>query len=199
MTTRWSLKHTMQNGQPVKIFQIEAEVAVSMIKRAEARVEKISILVVKAEVEELVVIDKVENFLVTRVETHVITAKTVRRKMLNVSIVERSVIWSSLASTRRMTLHVCSEEGCAQAAKQPLSEKLNMMQAAVMGKLLLLRYSMDIQQIMKKKMNSFSTTDPVITRVGRNIFSKILRIFLMELLCNIWLEACMCSNGEQWN
>ena len=95
-----------------------------MIKRAEALGEKIPILAVK--MEEVVVMDLMGDFLVTRVETHVITAETVRRKMLNASIVERSVMWSSPASTRRMTLHVCSEEGCAQAAKQPLSEKLNM-------------------------------------------------------------------------
>ena len=103
----------MQNGQPDKILQIETEVAVSMIKRADTLVEKNSILAVRAEVEEVVVMDQVENFLITCVETRVIIAKTIRRKILNASIVERSVMWSSPALTRRMTLHVCSEEGCA--------------------------------------------------------------------------------------
>ena len=98
-----------------------------MIKRGDTLVYKILILALKTELEEVVVMDQVEDFLVTRVETHVITTQTVRKKMLNASIVERSVMWSSPASTRRMTLHVCGEEGCAQAAKQPLSEKLNMM------------------------------------------------------------------------
>ena len=63
-----------------------------MIKRAEARVDNISILAVKAEVEEVVVMDQVEDFLVTRVETQVITTESVRRKMLSASIVERSVM-----------------------------------------------------------------------------------------------------------
>ena len=72
----------MQHGLRNKALQIVAEVLV----------EKILMLAVEVEVEEVVVMDLVENFLVTRKETHVISAELVREKMMSTNIVVHLVM-----------------------------------------------------------------------------------------------------------
>ena len=117
MQKRWLLKSTMPSGRLDKTSLVEAEVVASTIEEAEVQAEEILEAVVGAEVvkeDEVAAVDLVEVIHATHVEKQVTTVETARRKMLSASTVERSVMLSLLASTKRMKLHACRERECAQ-------------------------------------------------------------------------------------
>ena len=131
----------MPSGHPDKISLVEAEVVASTIEEAKMQAEEILEAVVGAEVvkeDEVAAVDLVEVILATHMEKQVITVETARRKMLSASIVERLVMWSSLASIRRMTLNACKERRCVQGGKQLLSVKPKSRLMRAMGRLTLL-------------------------------------------------------------
>ena len=117
MQKHWSQKQTMPSGHLDKIYILEAEVVASTIEEAGVQAEEISEAVVGAKVvkeDEVAAVDLVEVIHATHVEKQAITVDIARRKMLSASTVERSVMLSLRASTRRMKLHACRERECVK-------------------------------------------------------------------------------------